>query len=320
MGERLDSESVRRVMTRYFSVMRDAIERHGGVVEKFIGDAVMAVFGIPTVREDDALRAVRAAGEMRAELDGLNQELGRKYGTELAMRIGVNSGEVIAGDHRRGHTFVVGGAVNVAARLEQAAATGEILLGVQTYRLVRSAVSAEPVEPLELEGKAERMPAYRLLEARPLKAGLIRRYESPLVGRERDLSQLVDVFERVAQRGQSSIVTALGPAGVGKSRLASEFTARLDGRATVLRGRCLPYGDGVTFWPLLEMVRQAAGINGTVSGDHAESRIATLFPGDPRAGAVAARIAAAVGMSASRATPEATFWAVRRPLEPPGVH
>src|SRR3954465_13989152 len=129
LGERLDPESVRQMVSRYFQAMSDALERHGGTVEKFIGDAVMAVFGVPTLREDDALRAVRAAADMREALGELNEHLERRWGVRLQVRTGVNTGEVIAGDPSAGHGFVTGDAVNVAARFEQAAGAGEILMG-----------------------------------------------------------------------------------------------------------------------------------------------------------------------------------------------
>jgi class 3 adenylate cyclase len=163
MGERVDAESVRELMFRYFHEMRSAVERHGGTVEKFIGDAVMAVFGVPEVHEDDALRAVRAAAEMRQRLASLNEELERRFGTRLALRIGLNTGEVVAGDSSSRQALVTGDAVNVAARLEQAAGPDEILLGEPTYRLVRDAVSVAAVQPLRAKGKSDPLPAYRLL-------------------------------------------------------------------------------------------------------------------------------------------------------------
>jgi class 3 adenylate cyclase len=150
-------------MTRYFEEMRGALEEHGGRVEKYIGDAVMAVFGMPRTREDDALRAVRAAAEMKRRLAVLNNELETRWGVTLANRTGVNTGEVVAGDPTADQRLVVGDTVNVAARLEQAATENEVLVGEPTYRLVRNSVQVEAVEPLELKGKAERVPAYRLL-------------------------------------------------------------------------------------------------------------------------------------------------------------
>src|SRR5436190_6854431 len=157
LGERIDPESLRQVMSRYFETAKAIVERHGGSVEKFIGDAVMAVFGVPSVHEDDALRAVRAADELRGSLGGLNDELERSYGTRLELRMGVNTGEVVTGTEER---LATGDAVNVAARLEQAAEPGEILLGEETYRLVRDAVEAEDVAPVAAKGKAEPLTAH----------------------------------------------------------------------------------------------------------------------------------------------------------------
>src|SRR5437773_1746201 len=160
LGEELDPESLRRVMARYFEAARGCLERHGGTVEKFIGDAVMAVFGVPTVHEDDALRALRAAAELRDSLASLNGELERDYGVSLQLRTGVNTGEVVTGTEER---LATGDSVNVAARLEQAAQPGDILVGEPTVRLARDAIEVEPVEALDLKGKAEPLPAYRLL-------------------------------------------------------------------------------------------------------------------------------------------------------------
>src|SRR5919197_2844763 len=163
LGERLETEAVREVMLRYFDEMRSAIERHSGVVEKFIGDAVMAVFGVPVAHEDDALRAVRAATDMLARLDELNDEFEGRFGSRIGLRIGINTGEVVAGDVSLGETFVSGDPVNVAARLEQVAAVGDVLLGELTWRLTRQAVHAEPGEPPGLKGKEKPVPASRLL-------------------------------------------------------------------------------------------------------------------------------------------------------------
>jgi class 3 adenylate cyclase len=162
MGERVDAETVRGLMLSYFHEMRSALERHGGTVEKFIGDAVVAVFGVPEAHEDDALRACRAALEMQARQVALNEQLERRYGTRIAIRIGVNTGEVVAGDPSSRETFITGDAVNVAARLEQAAEPGEVLLGESTHRLVRGAVTVEVIEPLAAKGKSEPVAAYRL--------------------------------------------------------------------------------------------------------------------------------------------------------------
>jgi len=276
MGERLDPESVRRLMSRYFSEMRTALERHGASVEKFIGDAVMAVFGVPQIHEDDALRAVRAAADMRQALLLLNKELERDYGVTLAARIGVNTGDVVAGDPS-GETLVTGDAVNVAARLEQAAEPGEVLIGPKTLRLVRDAVYAEAVEPLELKGKSEPIAAFRLVEVIAGAPGVARRLDSPMVGREWQLAQLREAFDSATADRSCRLVTVIGTPGVGKSRLAEEFVHGLHGRATVLRGRCLPYGDGITFFPVGELIKEAAGLDDFDSRRRSDARSARCW-------------------------------------------
>src|SRR6185295_20290992 len=222
LGERLDPESLRRVLARYFELASQVVERHGGVVEKFIGDAVMAVFGVPQVHEDDAVRAVRAASEMRMALEALNPDLDRDHGMTLACRIGVNTGDVVAGTGDQ--KIVTGDAVNVAARLEQAAAPGEILLGERTFSLVRDAVVSESIADLSMKGKAEPVPAYRLVEVVPGAAGFARHLDAPIVGRDRELSLLRDVFDRTVTDQSCQLFTVLGVGGVGKSRLMAAFT------------------------------------------------------------------------------------------------
>jgi class 3 adenylate cyclase/tetratricopeptide (TPR) repeat protein len=248
LGERLDPESTRRVMGRYFDAMRAAVERHGGTVEKFIGDAVMAVFGIPVVHEDDALRAVRAASDMRLALGELNDQLERDWGVRIESRIGVNTGEVVAGE---GDALAIGDAVNVAARLEQGAAPGETLLGEATYRLVRDAVTAEPVEALAAKGKSRPLTAFRLVGLVEGAEFIRRRLDSPLVGRENELAQLQRAYDHAVSERVAYLFTLLGPAGIGKSRLVRELHDRVDAR--LLTGRCLPYGEGITYWPLTEI-------------------------------------------------------------------
>jgi len=316
LGESLDPESVRHLITRYFDAMRDALERHGGTVEKFIGDAVMAVFGVPAVREDDALRAVRAAVEMRSALGDLNEQLERRWGVRLRVRTGVNTGEVVAGDASRGQGFATGDAVNVAARLEQAAEAGQVLIGEHTYELVRDDVRVEPVAPLELKGKSEPVPAFRLVDLVDRPVGLGRPARSPLVGRERELGLLRAAFERAVAERACRLVTVVGPAGVGKSRLLEEFTRPLRGAATIVAGRCLSYGDGLSFWPLREMMETLAGADDGDSSEQTRARIARLLPaGDEETEVVVERIAGALGLSDQAASPEETSWAVRRLLE-----
>ena len=188
IGERLDPEAVRRVLSTFYASARESLERHGGTVEKFIGDAVMAVFGVPRVHEDDAIRGVRAAWELLDVMARMNAELGERYGAELQLRIGVNTGEVVAGDPATGSSFVAGDAVNVAARLEQAAAPGTVHIGAETYELARAIADVEAVEPLELKGKSEPVPAFRLvgIHATEVAASV----EAPFVGRGHELAWL----------------------------------------------------------------------------------------------------------------------------------
>jgi class 3 adenylate cyclase len=233
MGEGVDAESVRDLMFRYFHEMRSAIERHGGTVEKFIGDAVMAVFGVPVAHEDDALRAARAANEMRLRLASLNDELERRFGTRIALRIGIESGEVVAGESTKRHAIVTGDTVNVAARLEQAASPGEILLGERTYRLVRDAVAAEPVAPLSLKGKAELVSAYRLLGVGDSPRGYASRFEARLVGRAAELDLLRREFAKAVATQSCRRVTV-----VGHPVLASRASAPSSSIWSAARRRC----------------------------------------------------------------------------------
>jgi class 3 adenylate cyclase/tetratricopeptide (TPR) repeat protein len=312
MGEKLDSEAVREVMSRYFDEMRAALERHGGTVEKYIGDAIMAVFGLPRVHEDDALRAVRAAAEMREHLSALNKELDERWGVTVGNRTGVNTGEVVAGDPTTGQRLVTGDTVNTAARLEQAAPTSEVLLGESTYRLVRHAVEVEPVEPLELKGKAERVPAYRLVDVHEAES-VERRHDSPLVGREPELALLADELATAVRERACRTITIVAQAGVGKSRLIEEFGRHANAEARVLRGRCLPYGRGITFWPLVEIVREAAAIRDDDTPEQARTKLAEVA--EPGADDVVARIASAVGLAEADHPLEEVFWATRKLFE-----
>ena len=314
LGERLDPEAVHRAMRRYFEAMQGEIERHGGTVEKFIGDAVMAVFGIPTAHEDDALRAVRAAHGMGGALAALNEEL-EPWGVRLAVRTGVNTGPVVAGDPGRGHAFVTGDTVNVAARLEQAAGAGEILIGPATERLVRGAVRVERVAPLSLKGKEKPFAPFRVVEVLPDRPPARRELGSRLIGRDDELALIERAFAGAAAEGSCRLVTVLGAAGVGKSRLAHEFAVRLGPHAHVLRGRCLPYGEGITFWPLAEVVKAAARIDEHDPPEEARRKIGRLLPAADDAALVAERVAGALGIATSSAPVEEIFWALRRVLE-----
>jgi class 3 adenylate cyclase len=276
LGESVDPEALRALLARYFERMSEIVESHGGTVEKFIGDAVMAVFGVPVVHEDDALRAVRAAIGMRDAFPGLGVEA----------RIGVNTGEVVTGTEER---LATGDAVNVAARLEQAAQPGEVLVGEPTLALVQDAVEVEKLEPLELKGKSEPVSAYRLLSVS--EEAPVRHLEAPLVGREREQRLLSDAWERASSERSCHLFTLLGTAGVGKSRLAAEFLRALD--ATVVRGRCLSYGEGIR--PLVEVLKQ--------------------FDAMPSDELAAAALTAVLGESEEPTSPEEIAWAFRKLLE-----
>ena len=277
LGESVDPEALRALLARYFERMRGIVEHHGGTVEKFVGDAVMAVFGVPVAHEDDALRAVRAASEMRDALPELGVEA----------RIGVNTGEVVTGTDER---LVTGDAVNVAARLEQAAQPREVLLGAPTLALVRDAVDVEEIEPLVLKGKARPLTAYRLVLVRD--AGE-RRHERRFVGRRNELAVLRLAWERGLAERRCELVTIVADAGVGKSRLVSEALASLDARAT--GGRCLPYGHGITYWPVVEVLTQLA-----------------VLPSDE---AAATAIRSLLGERELRTSAEEIAWAVRKTFE-----
>jgi class 3 adenylate cyclase len=300
LGEQLDPEALRGVMARYFETAQTVLERHGGTVEKFIGDAVMAVFGIPTMHEDDAVRAVRAAAELRDELETLNVELEQERGVRIALRTGVNTGEVVVGDPSAQQFYATGDAVNVAARLEQAAGPGEILIGDSTRHLVRDAVELEPVDDLDLKGKTDRVPAWRLAHVDPEAAGFTRRMESPLVGRREELERLVEVYEQARDSRKPRLCTILAAPGVGKSRLAAELATHVGGEATVLLGRCLSYGEGITYWPLVEIAQQA------------EER----FPlGNMLAERPRELIKTLTGSGQAGGSTEEAFWAVRKLFE-----
>jgi len=318
LGEALDPESLRDMMSRYFSEVRSIIERHEGVVEKFIGDAVMAVFGLPHVHEDDALRAVRAADEVRTRLAALNDEFTAIWGVTVSVRTGINTGEILARERPRGESIVLGDAVNVAARLEQEAEPGEILIGDATYRLVQDAVTAEDTGPLTLKGKAAPVPAWRLLRVAAHAPGWSRRLDSPLVGRRRELAELERAFGRAADHRTCELVTVMGPAGVGKSRLTAELLSGLGAHARVLQGRCLPYGEGITFWPMVSVLMQALDIGERDPESEARRRMCELVAEDSAPGDDAARVADALapllGFGAGRGIQE-TYWAVRRLLE-----
>ncbi len=305
LGERLDPESVRRVMSRFFEQMSEVLERHGGTVEKFIGDAVMAVFGIPELHEDDALRAVRAATQLREALVSLNTELEGEFGVHIGIRVGVNSGEVVAGDGTGGQMLVTGDPVNVAKRLEEAARTGEILIGEPTRKLVENAAVYEPRDELQLKGKSRSVLAWNVLATIEGAPAYARRLDAPLVGRRQELQMLRDVFDDAVADRKCRLVTIMGPAGIGKSRLAAELSASVAEDARVLAGPCLPYGDGITFWPLGQII---GGLGGEVG-------VRSTLAGAEDADVVADRVLGAVSPTPVSAPGGELFWAFRRLFE-----
>lgn len=291
-----DPETLGRAMEREFTLASAVLAEHGGMIERLAGGGAMAAFGIPAAHEDDALRAARAALELRAALTALNEELTRDLGLRLEVRIGLSTGEVV-----EGQGFVAGEAVAVATALQRAATAGEIVVGPFTQRLLAHAAGLEPLGELELPGGPA--PAFRLVDIAAGAQAVPRRLDAPLVGRERELRLLGDTFD-LAVRGRCvRAVTVIGPAGIGKSRLASEFGASRGERALVLTGRCLPYGAGITLWPLRMIVRQAAG-------DEGREAIVDVLAPESEAEAAADVLAVALG-SRNSAPAEAIVWAFR---------
>jgi class 3 adenylate cyclase len=242
-----DPEVVRRRVQTFFERVSHCVTTHGGIVEKFAGDAVMAAFGIPQAHEDDAERAVRAG---LAIMDAVEE-------LELQARAGIESGEVVADDSES--TFATGEAVTLAARLEQAAEPGQLLIGPAAHRLSLGRVEVEDLGPVDLKGLDRQIWAWRALGTSGDGARPLAHQQAPLVGRDSELDLLTNTYDRAVRDKRAHLFTIYGEPGVGKSRLSREFSESLEG-ATVLAGRSLPYGEGVTYWPLAEMVKCAAGI------------------------------------------------------------
>ncbi len=312
LGDRLDSEALREVLALYFSAMKPILEGHGGMIEKYIGDAIMAVFGLPRMHEDDAQRAVRAAARMREAMAELNITLRAEFGITLENRTGVNTGEVVTGEGGASQRLATGDTVNVAARLEQAAPAGEVLIGESTYRLVRDSVEVVPVEPLMLRGKPEPVPAYRLISVAE-RATSTRPADLPVVGRAREIAALNAEFRRSVAGSECRLVTLLGEAGVGKSRLIEEFVRSIADEAVVLQSRCLSYGDGITYWPLAEVFRQAAGIVPEDGEEDARAKLASQL--GERLAEATSRIESVMGLSEQQYGKDELFWAVRAVLQ-----
>jgi class 3 adenylate cyclase len=263
-SETADPEDVLATVRPYHALLRTDIEGYGGTVEKFIGDAVMAVFGAPVAHEDDPERAVRAGLRILETLKGLKES----EGLDLSVRIGINTGEAIVALGARpesGEGMVTGDVVNTAARIQTGAPVGGIAVGETTYRSTKDVIDYEPLEPITAKGKAEPVPAWRALSARArFGTDLTRTHTTPLVGREAERMLLRSLFERAVRDRSCQLVTIMGEPGVGKSRMVTELFSHIDDEREELitwrQGRCLPYGDGIAFWALGEIVKAHAGI------------------------------------------------------------
>jgi DNA-binding SARP family transcriptional activator/tetratricopeptide (TPR) repeat protein len=303
-GGRLDPETLRRMTTRAFAEVEVATKRHGGTVEVIAGDTVSVVFGLPLVHEDDALRAMRSADEIRARLSGLAEELAGEQAAHLEVRIGVSTGEVVTGGPLAAQLRATGEPLTVSSQLGQAAEPGEILLDETTNRLVRDAVS---VERTIVDSNA----SFRLVDLADAPPGHVSRFSSPMVGREREGRRLQDAFDQAVSDRSCQLFTVLGPAGVGKSRLIREFLEDLAGEALVAGGRCLPYGEGITYWPLIEAMRDVASLDDTDSSEDSRSKLAALLEGEEEAELIAQRVAETIGLAEYIGGVEESFSAVR---------
>src|SRR5436190_2661642 len=272
-AETMHPEDVRALMTDFFAAMTQELRAETATIEKFTGDAIMAVFGVPTAREDDAVRAVRAARRMLERLARWN--LGRDPDRQLEIRIGLNTGEVIASSESGGQMLVAGDAVNVASRLEQAAERGTILVGERTARAARSHFAFEELAaPLDLKGKSAPVKAWLVTSERETAERTLPGLAAPLVGRTHELESIRTALERVRAENRTALVTLIGDAGIGKSRLAAEFCDTLDGEVNVLVGRCLPTGQGAALAPLAEILKAEAGVFETDGAAAASTKVA----------------------------------------------
>ncbi|HEU0086570.1 MAG TPA: BTAD domain-containing putative transcriptional regulator, partial [Pseudonocardiaceae bacterium] len=308
LAERLDPESMHVVHDRFFEICAEVLERHGGGVEQFVGDVAFGAFGLAELHEDDAMRAVRAAVELRDAVAVLSAELERAHRLRIGVRVGINSGEVFVGAGAGRDRFASGDAINVAARLGEAAAEGDIVLGERTFRLVESEVCADARAPLIVRGRVAMLRAWRLRELvaeKPWRSGPP---ATLFVGREQELCQLRAVFTQAATESTCCLVTVLGPPGIGKSRLVRELAAEVSDNTTVLIGRCLAYGEGIAYRPLAEIV-------GQLTGEDPRQRLGEFLEGEPKADQITQRILGALGLSDETTQPEETFWAVRRLFE-----
>ena len=315
-----DPEDVRSRIRPYHARLRQEIERYGGTVEKFIGDAVMAIFGAPVAHEDDAERAVRAGLRILEAINDLNAD---DPALSLQVRIGINTGEAVVSLGARpeeGEGIVTGDVVNTASRLQGAAPVNGIACSEQTYRATERVFEYEELEPVLLKGKTEPLAIFRPLESRArFGSDVSRTHTTPLVGRDLEKPLLIGTFERSAQQRSCQLVTIAGEPGVGKSRLCAELFSYLEERSGLVRwrqGRCLPYGEGIAFWALGEVVKAECGILETDSPQQARTKLERALPEDePDRPWLLARLGPLVGVAAEPAAQEESFTAWRRFLE-----
>ncbi len=319
LAERFDPETFRELMLAFLERMAGVVERHGGLIEHLAGDGVMGVFGTEVAQPDEALRAVRSGIAMFEELQALNAEVEPRLGTRLEMRVGVNTGTVVVGRQVAGRRVSLGDTMNVAARLQSWAPPGGLVIGEETYVLVRREMDAEFAGDLDLRGRTEPIRAYQVLGPAAREAA-VPLADQPLVGRSRELSLLTVAFERCVARGSPEFLILLGDAGVGKTRLLAEVVDRYHGRALVLAGRCLSYGEGITWWAVAEIVRQAAGITEDDDSRSARAKIAAALDGSERADVAASELAQLIGVEPASKAPEQILWALRTLLSSRAAH
>ena len=315
LGARLDPEALQGLLADYRESMRTVVDRYGATMEQWASDTILVVFGVPRVHGDDALRSVLAASEMRSVLNHRNDEFQRVWGVRITTRTGIGTGTVVAAtDSTPSQLALAGDAINLATRLERIARPGEVLLSDATYRLVRGAVAAEPVTPVPADGRQAPVRAVRLLGV-IYATNRAPHLDAPMVGRDQEQSLLLQSFERAVSNRACQLFTILGEAGVGKSRLVHELTSLVQDRAAVIQGQCLPYGDGITFWPLVTAVRQGANLREDDTPSIAHDKLTALLGDEQHGPSIADHVLQVLGIAEPAAPPEQILWAVRKLLE-----
>jgi class 3 adenylate cyclase/tetratricopeptide (TPR) repeat protein len=314
LSERLDPEALAQVTDVFFQEMSQALERYGATVEQWGNERILGLFGIPQVHADDALRAVYASFEMRTSLNQQNSEFFRIWRIRITIGIGIGTGEVVTRGAAAGPVAVLGDAINQASRLERIASAGDVLISDATYPIIRNAVTVEPVDSAVDKGWRASMQAWRLL-ALDQSAHPAPHLDAPMVGRDQEQAMLLQTFERAVANHTCQLFTILGEAGIGKSRLVQEFVSLVRERATAVGGHCLPYGNGITFWPLATAIRQAANIREPDTAQVARTKLMAILGDHEHAQSIADHVLPALSLKGTAASLEQIFWAVRRLLE-----